>query len=137
LSAGAAVFAGGTDRATAIPLGFRTETANELDIYFDGRFSTTRRFAACRLLGDYLYFSNQERLLPATHAKTARQKFQRAFAQEFLCPNKALLEKIQTMTPDEDDISEAARYFDVSPLLVKTTLVNYGRLEREALAWSD
>src|SRR5207249_11948004 len=99
--------------------------------------STSRRFAASRLLGDYLGFANQERLLPATHAKTARQKFQRSFAQEFLCPIDALLEKIQTTQPNEDDISEAATHFHVSPLTIRTTLVNHGQLEREALAWRD
>jgi hypothetical protein len=48
-----------------------------------------------------------------------------------------LLAKIQTAQPDEDDISEAADYFQVSPLMVRTTLVNHGQLEREALAWAD
>lgn len=74
-----------------------------------------------------------DRLLPATAAKTARQQFQRAFAQEFLCPFDALLAKIQTEKPDEEDIAEAATDYDVSPLMVLTTLVNRGSLDREAL----
>lgn len=123
--------------ATPMPLGIRTERGDTFDIYFDRPISTTRRFAAARLLGDHLNFANQERLLPATHTKTSRQKFQRAFARELLCPVAALLEKIQTTQPNEDDISEAAAYFHVSPLMVRTTLVNYGQLEREALTWAD
>ena len=118
-------------------LGLRTGKSGTFDIYFDRPASTTRRFAVSRLLGDHLHFLNQERLLPATHAKTSRQKFQRSFAQEFLCPIDALLEKIQTAQPDEDDISEAAKHFHVSPLMIRTTLVNHGQLEREALAWTD
>jgi hypothetical protein len=120
-----------------MPIGIRTRRCDDFDIYFDRHIPTTRRFAACRLLGDNLGFANQEKLLPATHAKTARQKFQRAFAQEFLCPIDALLEKIQTTEPNEDDITEAAGHFHVSPLLVKTTLVNHGQLDREALTWAD
>jgi Zn-dependent peptidase ImmA (M78 family) len=89
------------------------------------------------MIGDHLYFTNQERLLPATHAKTSRQKFQRAFAQEFLCPFDALMEKIQTEQPDEDAIAEAAAHFHVSPLTVRTTLVNRHKLDREALTWAD
>jgi hypothetical protein len=137
LSAKATVFSDNSTVATPMPLGIRTGTSRTFDIYFDRTSHTTRRFAASRLLGDFLYFSNQERLLPATHAKTARQKFQRSFAQEFLCPIDALLEKLQTTQPDEDDISEAAAHFHVSPLMVRTTLVNHGQLEREALTWAD
>jgi hypothetical protein len=137
LSADATVFSDNSIVPSPMPLGLRTEKSGTFDIYFNRPSNTTRRFAASRLLGDYLYFSNQERLLPATGAKTSRQKFQRSFAQEFLCPIDALLEKIRTKQPDEDDISEAAAYFHVSPLMVRTTLVNNGQLEREALTWAD
>ncbi|MGO9201417.1 MAG: hypothetical protein ACLQM8_12915 [Limisphaerales bacterium] len=137
LSIKSAVFSENSTVETSMPLGIRTGKGDTFDIYFDRPIPTTRRFAACRLLGDNLYFANQERLLPATHAKTSRQKFQRAFAQEFLCPIDALLEKIQTTEPNEDDISEAALHFHVSPLMVKTTLVNHGQIDREALSWAD
>jgi hypothetical protein len=137
LGAEAAVFSDNSIVTPLMPLGIRTGTDGTFDLYFDRPNNTTRRFTASRLLADSLYFSNQERLLPATHAKTSRQKFQRSFAQEFLCPFEALLEKIQTTQPDEDDISEAADYFQVSPLMVRTTLVNHGRLDREALTWAD
>jgi hypothetical protein len=133
----ATVFSDRSTATTPMSLGIRTGTNRAFDIYFDRPGNTTRRFAASRLLGDFLYFSDEERLLPATHAKTSRQKFQRSFAQEFLCPIEALLEKIQTEQPNEDDISEAATYFHVSPLMVRTTLVNHGKLEREALTWLD
>ncbi|MEZ5583132.1 MAG: hypothetical protein R3F37_10535 [Candidatus Competibacteraceae bacterium] len=55
--------------------------------------------------------------------------------RSFLCPFDALLEKIQTDQPDED-IAEAAAYFEVSPLMVQTTLVNKGELDRETLNWA-
>ncbi|MFH0879849.1 MAG: hypothetical protein V2A34_09065 [Lentisphaerota bacterium] len=122
---------------TQMPLAFRFGTGADMDIYFNRPRSTSRRFAVSRLIGDQLYSSHSEKLIPATNAKTSRQKFQRAFAQEFLCPIDALLEKIQTHEPDEDDLSEAAAYFEVSPLMVTTTLVNHGKLGREALAFIE
>ena len=72
-------------------------------------------------------------MLPATATKTARQKFQRAFAQQLLCPVDDLKGLVATNQPTDDQIEEAATEFDVSPLLIKTTLVNQGLLERQAL----
>jgi len=137
LAANAAAFSDHSSVPIPMPLGIRTKKHDPFDIYFNRPNPTTRRFAASRLLGDHLYFSNQERLIPATRARTSRQQFQRSFAREFLCPIDALLEKIQTTQPDEDDISEAAGYFHVSPLLIRTTLVNNKQLGREALTWPD
>ena len=124
-------------KSAALPLALRAGTSDSFDIYFNSSWATSRRFACSRLIGDHLYFRNQGRLIPATDAKTSRQQFQRAFAQELLCPFDALLEKIQTEQPNEEDISEAAAYFEVSPLMVETTLVNKGELDREVLSWRD
>ncbi len=122
---------------TQVPVAFRRGSLKDVDLYFHSLRPTGHRFAASRLLGDHCSFHPTERLIPETEAKTSRQKFQRAFAQEFLCPFEALLEKIQTDHPDEEDIADAADHFGVSPHLVRTTLVNKGELEREALAWAD
>jgi Zn-dependent peptidase ImmA (M78 family) len=89
------------------------------------------------LLGDHCSFAPDERLIPETDAKTSRQQFQRAFAQEFLCPFEALKETINLDHPDEECIAKAADRFGVSPLLVRTTLVNKGELDRQSLAWVD
>ena len=97
------------------------------------RAPTSRRFALARLVGDHVYSDAQEILLPATHAKTVRQKFQRAFAQHFLCPIDDLLGFLNTDDPDDEMIEDAADEFDVSPLMIKTTLVNHGVLHRQAL----
>jgi hypothetical protein len=45
------------------------------------------------------------------------------------------VEKINTTQPGDDDIAEAAAHFEVSPLMVRTTLVNKGELDRETLNW--
>jgi Zn-dependent peptidase ImmA (M78 family) len=68
-----------------------------------------------------------------TTGKTALQKVQRAFAQEFLCPFSALDRYTEENGLDEDGISDAAEYFGVSPLLVATTLVNNKKLPRHRL----
>jgi hypothetical protein len=98
-------------------------------------FPSNRRFHFARLLADDILAASGERLLPVTRAKTARQKFQRAFAAELLCP----FEELQSMlpaAPDDDDVETAARHFEVSPLLVRTSLVNKSRLPRERLSGS-
>jgi len=130
------VFSDRTKASTPIPIALRTGTNGRFDLYFDSAWANSRRFASTRLLGDHLYQPDTERLIPATHAKTSRQQFQRAFAQEFLCPFDALLDKLQTDQPNEEDIAEAAAHFDVSPLMVRTTLVNKGELDRETLNWA-
>ncbi len=128
------MLAGESIGPTNMPIGLRTKTDGGYDIYFSKRFSTSRRFVVSRLIGDHLYYANNERLRPATRTKTSRQKFQRAFAQELLCPFDTLMEKLDTHEPDEEDITEAAQYFDVAPLMVRTILVNKGVLERESLS---
>ena len=91
---------------------------------------TGRRFTLARLIGDYLA-APEGHLLPATAAKTSRQKFQRAFAQEFLCPFNDLMEVLNTNTPGEEDIEEASAHFNVSPLNITRTLEHKGILKPE------
>jgi hypothetical protein len=128
------VFADDPDLRTRTPFAVRKGHNGTVDVYLHSRIPANRRFALSRLIGDHLYFKNGEKLIPATHAGTVRQKFQRAFAQELLCPHAALLEKMQTDHPDQDDIVEAAKYFHVSDWVVTSTLVNKGQLDRSSLA---
>jgi Zn-dependent peptidase ImmA (M78 family) len=129
------MFDGGARGTSPMPLALRDADDDKVDIYLNRAHPTSRRFAASRLIGDSLLDSGGGRLIPATNAKTARQQFQRAFAQEFLCPFEALKAKMPATEPDEDDIAEAAAYFDVSTRVIETTLVNKGELDRESLAW--
>lgn len=120
---------------TGIPmsLALRGRDEKTFSIYLESKWKVNNRFALARLIGDNLGEFSTEQLHPATKAKTARQQFQRAFGQEFLCPFDTLKSMVGTDLPDDDDIDEAADYFQVSPLLVKTTLVNKGELDRESL----
>jgi hypothetical protein len=121
---------------TPIPFGVRQGRNGDVDLYLKTMHPASRRFAIARVVGDRLGFPHPERLIPATHTKTTRQKFQRAFAQEFLCPFDSLMEKLQTENPDDDAVNEAARYFHVSPRTVLSTLVNNGELGPDALTWT-
>jgi len=118
-----------------MPLFLRnTGNVDSANIYIASHWETSRRFATCRFLGSWLEKAGDtERLIPASDAGTPEQQFQRAFAQEFLCPYEGLLNRLQTEKPSDDDILDAAEHFGVSEYVVRTTLVNRGDLAREAL----
>lgn len=84
---------------------------------------TGRRFALARLVGDHLLGPESDRLLPATHGLTTRQKLQRAFAQELLCPYADLASYVGDAV-GEEEIEAAADHFNVSPVLIDSTLRN-------------
>lgn len=96
------------------------------------RWENGRRFDLARLLGDRLVSGEVGRLFPATTAGTYRQKYQRAFAAEFLCPFAAVEHDLAGDYSDELQ-EDVAAHFMVSPLTVRTLLVNHGRIEREDL----
>ena len=86
------------------------------------KWETGRRFALARLLGDHL-LAGGEPLLPATSAYTYRQKAQRAFAAELLCPYDAAVEFLGA-DRSEDRCTEAAAHFNVSSLAIGHVLAN-------------
>ena len=87
------------------------------------KWETGRRFALARLLGDRLLRQLGEPLQPATEAYTYRQKAQRAFAAELLCPYDALTDFLGTDC-SEHRCKEAAEHFMVSSLVVDSLLVS-------------
>lgn len=116
-----------------VSAGLRHSSAEEIYISLNQPRLIGRRFALARLAADHLAAPEGDKLLPLTSARTSRQKFQRAFAQEFLCPIDELLNFLGPAAPDNDDIDDAAAYFEVSPLTIRTTLVNKGVMQRELL----
>jgi hypothetical protein len=120
--------------------GFRNNHGSDgLSVVMRSRWGTGRRFEAMRLIADHIVAPPTDRLLPVTVAKTHRQKFQRAFAQEFLLPFEELEDRLGRLHPqdqsvDDDEIETVARQYDVSPFVVRTLLVNKGLLPRETLA---
>jgi len=91
-----------------------------------------RRFDLARLLGDRLLETRQESLWPVTRSYTYRQKMQRAFSAELLCPWASIEARVDGER-SEDSREEIAAEFQVSALVVRNQLVNKGLLDRSAL----
>lgn len=96
------------------------------------KWETGRRFDLARLVGDRLCVDGEEPLLPATQSSTYRQKVQRAFAAELLCPFEAV-DAFLGGDLSEERCNDAAERFKVSPLTIRTLLVNNGRIERDTI----
>ena len=110
----------------------KAENSEENLIKLTKRRQKSRRFELCRMLGDVIWSDNAV-LGPVSAAKTARQKFQRTFAQSFLCPFSDLQGYIETDHPTDEDISAASDHFQVSELMVQSVLVDKGLIERSRL----
>jgi len=96
------------------------------------KWESGRRFELARLIGDRLTSRSGGRLFPATQTHTYRQKVQRSFAAELLCPFESL-EGVLGSDYSQDAIEDAAKHFNVSSMTVETLLDVHGRLERENL----
>ena len=125
---------GGGENAAGVSAGFRGGSGNDLSVSLHENCRRDRRFLLARLIGDHIDLTeSNERFLPATRAKTARQKFQCAFAQELLCPFEDLREFLDTNEPSPREIEQAASYFDVSKRVMEVMLVDEGVLDRNAI----
>ena len=98
------------------------------------RWETGRRFELARLVGDRI-LANQsgpptERLFPATRTYSYRQKMQRAFAAELLCPF-ASVDEMLSGDYSEDKQNDVAEHFSVSPMTIRTQLRNKRRIDEE------
>lgn len=89
-----------------------------------------RRFELARFLGEYLRPSiDTDRWLASTDLGTSRQKYQRAFAAEFLCPIDALTSFLNGDFSSYA-IEEAAQRFEVSEQTVTSLLLNNGYIHQ-------
>ncbi len=89
---------------------------------------TGRRFDLARLIADRLFQNDiSDPLLPVTQSNTYRQQAQRAFAAEVLAPVDAV-EDFLNGDRSEENFNEAAEHFDVSPLLIRSLLMNRNRV---------
>ena len=119
------------DRPTKL-ISFTFDDGGGSRLTLRSKWETGRRFDLARLVGDRLCCGGEEPLLPATQSYTYRQKVQRAFAAELLCP----FEAVDAFLGDdlsEERRADAADRFKVSPLTIRTLLVNNGRIERDAI----
>ena len=118
------------DKTAARPssLSFVLATGNRAHVALRSKWETGRRFDLARLLGDRL-LGHVEPLAPATRAYTYRQKAQRAFAAELLCPYEAVCDFLGD-DRSEEHRQDAASHFNVSPLTITTVLRNNERSEQ-------
>jgi hypothetical protein len=98
------------------------------------KWEVGRRFELARLIGDrlaanHLASGGAVKLFPATRSSTYRQKLQRSFAAELLCPFQALMDMLDRDFSSEA-IEDAAQYFNVSAVTVRTLLINHHKIER-------
>ncbi len=119
--------------ARNLPYGawLKTEGASE-KVALQAKSSAGRRFELARILGDAI-LRNGAKFGVISHARTDRQKFQRAFAQSLLCPLRDLQKFVDLTGPTDEQIAEAAKRFHVHDNVVRTLLVNKGFLQRETL----
>lgn len=121
---------------SSLSLAIRHDDGRQMRFLLRKRNKPGRRFELARLLGDALHADGSNRWLPATDAKTARQKMQRAFAIEFLCP----IEHLQAYLANDfssDATEDAAEYFGVSPTAVTSHLANHGLQTADVLREDD
>lgn len=92
--------------------------------HFRRHNSSGLRFEAARFMGDALIAPAEDRWLMESDSNSARQKLQRAFAAEFLCPIDRLTEFLGGDFSNEA-IDEAGMHFQVSSLAIQSHLANH------------
>ena len=96
-------------------------------IVLRSRWPTSRRFDMARIVGDRVFSMancvSAEPLSPATSSYTYRQKAQRSFAAELLCPWHAIEDDFEEGF-DDTDIERVAAQFQVSERVVENVLDN-------------
>lgn len=107
------------------------ENSRKMKFILRRRHPVTQRFELARFIGDYVRSAKHtpQSWLVSSDLSTSRQKFQRAFAAEFLCPINSLIKYLG------DDFSETARedaanHFLVTGRTVDSLLMNNGYLPR-------
>ncbi|MCY4287945.1 MAG: hypothetical protein OXC63_05075 [Aestuariivita sp.] len=102
-----------------------SDDEKKLNIILRKTHPIAKRFELARLVGDYarVKMDNAHSCLVAADLSTARQKYQRAFAAEFLCPIDSLVEYLDGDF-SETALEDAANHFSVSEKTVEALLMN-------------
>lgn len=90
-----------------------------------------RRFELACVLGDAIWAASDFGVV--SKAKTDRQKFQRAFAQNLLVPYADLKAHLPNGEPTQDDIDRCARTFHVNPRAIRRLLILKNVIRQETL----
>ncbi len=123
-------------RAGYAPLSFELDSdAEHGAVVLRSPNPMARRFDLARILGDRNVERHAGRLRPVTRSRTSRQKAQRAFAAEFLCPVDSLVAYLDNDF-SEEAYDEAGDHFGVSGQTVRLQLLNNHIIRHEDLAGS-
>lgn len=115
------------------PLSFALNgNGSQAKIVLPSQVVASRRFALARMIGDRILTEHKEPLIPLLRSSTYRQKLQRAFAAELLCPVECTRQHLKGDLSEENQERLAAKY-QVSPRLIETQLMNKGLLGRPSL----
>jgi hypothetical protein len=111
--------------------GFRNgSTRGRTALLVTNQREATQRFFLARLIGAAIVSTPDQHVLPVSDVYTAFQKFERSFAQEFLCPWTDLDEYTDQHGLEDDAIADAAEHFQVDEQVVRSALVNKGKVPR-------
>lgn len=122
-----------TDTARNAPYATRLRTTqSKQKVTLVSTRTDALRFEVSRLLGDAIW-TGESPFGPISSAKSDRQKFQRAFAQSFLCPLRGVREFVNFDNPKPNDIRACAEAFHVHPHVVRNLLVYKHVLPPETL----
>jgi hypothetical protein len=117
----------GSAAISPVGLAVKNGSHESFNLHFRKRNPAARRFEAARFLADYL--CSRDAWLPVTDTGTARQKVQRAFAAEFLCPIDGLKEYLgDDFVPEA--LEDAAEHFGISEMAIESHLANNGLISR-------
>lgn len=96
----------------------------QIALHLRKRFPSARRFELARFIGDVLFTGSRvEAWYVSSDIPTERQKVQRAFAAEFLCPAEGALEQLRG-DYSEPAVEQVADRFGVSPEIVENLIAN-------------
>jgi len=120
------------DSRMPLGMGIRDPDSRETKFVFRKRNRPGRRFEIARFLCDQAIADADDSWLPTTDEKTSRQRTQRSFAAEFLCPIEPLKDFLGGDF-STNAIDEAVEHFGVSSRAIETQLVNHHVLPSEIL----
>jgi hypothetical protein len=118
---------------TPIGLGVRHPQGAAAILHFRKRNPAGIRFECARFLAESLSAPAEDLWLPLTDRATARQKFQRAFAAEFLAPIDEVSDRLGSSRTSES-VEDVADEYCVSPLAIRSHLANHGLLAPDEVA---
>jgi hypothetical protein len=120
--------------ARRLPYGIRLESnGRRQKLAVQSANFRDRRFELACALGDSVWVKSGFGV--TSRAKTDRQKFQRAFAQNFLAPFADVKRHIDLVSPTSDQIEQAAKLFYVNPNVIRRLLMLEGVITD--LTWDD